>query len=248
MTKATAPIFKMCFSTLTVCAILILPFLSGCGGKDADKIGDAQMCLDNATAATANACLEKIDGLTSKAAYAIRCSGGFIAEGFDQPSKYIEAYKKLSTPPTGCSGTCSPTLGVMTLLTFSSMNNANTTYTNCYLSGSQGYTLLASTVKSATILAQVARNILGFTGTLTAANLEAAASAIANNTGGASSIATPSDLGSVAITTYQLSCTTGNQNDNSQQLCKELSTAIDAGGGAGNPTGVGNSLLGAWQN
>lgn len=246
MTKATGLTLRMCFSTLILCAFLILPFISGCGSKDADKIGDTQICLDNATAATANACLQKIDGLTSKAAYALRCAGGFITEGFDQPSKYIEAYKQLSTPPSGCSGTCSPTLGAMTLLTFSSMDNANSTYNNCYLSGSQGYTLLASTVKSATILARVANTILGFTGTLTAANLESAAAAIANGT--AASVATPSDLGSVAITTYQLSCTTGNQNDNSQQLCKELSTAIDAGGGAGNPTGVGNSLLGTWQN
>lgn len=244
MTNTTAPKFKLCFLTLTLCSALSLPFLSGCGGKDADKIGDAQICLDSATAATANSCLEKISGLTSKAAYALRCAGGFIAEGFDRPEKYIQAYSQLTATPTGCTGTCSPTLGVMALLTFSSTDTASATYDNCYLSGSQGYTLLASTVKSATILAKVARNILGFVGTLTAANLEAAAAAIAN--GSAASVASPADVGSLAITTYQLSCTTGNQNNSSQQLCTELSTSI--GSNAGNPTAVGNSLLNAWQN
>ena len=67
---------------LGLAATATLLLLVSCGPKDSDKIGDAQLCLDNATSSNVSDCVQKVDGLESPGAYVIRCSANFIQEGF----------------------------------------------------------------------------------------------------------------------------------------------------------------------
>lgn len=133
-----------------IVASLCLGLLSCGGAKDADKIGDAQFCLDKLpavpTATEVDACMSPIEGMDSVGAQAIRCSAGFIREGFSNGSRFLQAFEAID------SGTDSSSMqALMGILTFASTNsvatnfsNASTTYSACLASGGKGSTLLAS--------------------------------------------------------------------------------------------------------
>src|SRR4051812_40545203 len=75
-----------------VCALTLSVILVSCGKKDADKIGEAQLCLDKATPATAAECKVMVEGIEATGAYTIRCSANFISEGFTQAARFKQAF------------------------------------------------------------------------------------------------------------------------------------------------------------
>lgn len=249
--KALIKIFS-CISILT---------LASCGSeKESDKIGDAQICLNSATtAATANACLTKIDGITSTAAYAVRCNGSFISEGFASPTKYITAAQSLNGSNNG-------TTTFMGLITFTSagslstdLTNASNTFTYCLTSGAKGTTLLSSFGYLAMSMYNYARSTgngatqtacpttptasgYNFSSCLTAfavtnavSNATAISNMVSSSTSDSAASTLQSSMGSVIVSTYNISCSGSSAN---QSLCNTLNTAITNAGGVNNTRSV----------
>ncbi|GIL18457.1 MAG: hypothetical protein BroJett040_22080 [Oligoflexia bacterium] len=221
-------------SFIALSSMVVLAILSGCGQKkDVDKIAEAQSCLDASTAATAVACMEKVDGLSTEASYLIRCSAMFVQEGFSNPTKLAQAVNNMRG--TGASSSAS----VMSVLAFSyagtdqTTNYANATAASnyCSLSGSKGLIMLATISKLASAANYVNSANCGGAGDMTAA-----LTCLKNN-----STAVSSDLGTVMITTYQASCAT--VNDSNKLFCDQFSTAITNAGGTSNPSAVANAFL-----
>jgi hypothetical protein len=234
--------------------ILTSTFLFGCGSAtDVDKIGDAQQCLNSATATTAMSCTTKVEGLSSTGAYNIRCAAAFVREGFANPTKYTTAFSNLSNGQ----GTAS----FMGLVSFSSTGviatdaaNANTTFNDCYNAAAKGKTLISAFGYFSTALL----NFFAGTGatacktpTSGAYNLDTCMqqAAIANpqylldiaSTSTADSSASglvQSAIGSVIISTYTISCSGTGAN---KELCSTLQKAIAAGGS--NPRSVFTSFF-----
>lgn len=236
-------------------------FIFSCGSeKEVDKIGDAQICLNSATNATmANACLTKVDGIESKSAYAVRCNGSFISEGFASPTKYINAASSLN-------GSSNGTTTFMGLITFTSagtfatdLTNAGNTFTYCLASGAKGTTLLSSFGYLAMSIYNYARStgdgatqascpttptatgynfsscLTSFAVTNVVANATALANMINSSTANSAASTLQSSMGSVIVSTYNISCSGTGAN---QSLCSTLNTAITNAGGTGNTRGV----------
>ena len=123
-----------------------------CGEQDVDKIGEAQECLDSATAETAASCEDLVSGLESEKAYMVRCSVAFLKQGFDDPSKFEEIFSALS-PSEDSSGSSNPMLSAMAVLAFDTTENAADAQTKCDQSGSPGFIMLASMSNMATTIA-----------------------------------------------------------------------------------------------
>ncbi|MBL7555855.1 MAG: hypothetical protein JNM24_08540 [Bdellovibrionaceae bacterium] len=236
--KKTRLTIVRCLS-VTLTSVLLI----GCGSEtEVDKIGDAQQCLNSATSTTAMDCVTKVDGLSSTGAYNIRCAAAFVREGFANPTKYTNAFSNLNNGQG--------TANFMGLVSFSSTgsittdaSNANTTFNDCYKANAKGKTLISAFGYFSTALLNF------FSGTNASAckaptsgayNLETCMqqAAIANpqylldiaSTSTADS--SPSGLvqtsiGSVIISTYNISCSGAGAN---KELCATLEKAITAGG------------------
>ena len=244
-TKKPRPITYSHFF-VTFAGTVLAATLLGCGSaKDVDKIGEAQNCLNSASATTAMDCVTKVDGITTVGAYNIRCAAAFVREGFANPVKYTTAFSSLNG-----SGTSS----FMGLVSFSSTSNittdaanASTTFGDCYAAGAKGKTLISAfgyfsttllkffsdsaptstncktptsgSYNLTTCLADVAANLPS--GPLALIELAKA------TTTSASAAAVQTSIGSVIISTYNISCSgTGANKD----LCATLKTPVTAGG------------------
>lgn len=223
-------------SILKTLAIFSMLFLSACSEKDVDKVGDAQNCIDTATNANVTKCLDKIKGINTPAAYAIRCSAKFIEEGFDEPSRFVTAFQQLDNS----SGSGSSTLGFMGVLAFSSNSDWTTNETNanlameyCEKSESPGMITLAGAAKIATSMAKIASSVLD--GNLSQADMEAALTSCTGDT------TCQTAIGSATIAIYNSSCS-GDTKTN-KDFCADIEGAItNAGVSADDPAAVGAAL------
>ncbi len=213
--------------------------LIGCGKEtEADKIADAQSCLDVATTATVDECLTKIEGLQSEGAYLIRCAAAFIKEGYSSPTKLSTALSNLSSGSGSNSGAA--TTAVIAALAFTSKSTptdnatyALDTYNTCVKSNSNGLVLLSGlSVTSTTLWA------LGLSGSSTpptAAQLQTLMGTLANNSQAAETV------GNAAVSMYESNCASSNSAPGS--MCAQFQTAISSAGGSSNPTAVGTQLM-----
>jgi len=225
-------------STL-VLALALSGLLASCGAKDADKVGEAQLCLDDATPGTAAACMEKIEGIDSPAASLLRCSAGFIDEGFTQPTRFQQAFDALG------SGNTNSTEAFLGVLAFSSKSTADEnvtfvteTYDHCVKSKAKGFMLLGSMAKTATTLAKLAGTFASGTQPSQTDIVNAINSAVSDPTAQAA-------IGSAVATTYIASCQTGAQSD--KTLCDQFDTAL-ANVDINDSQAVGAAVLNYWKN
>jgi hypothetical protein len=219
-----------------VCALSMSAFLVSCGAKDSDKVGEAQLCLDSATQATAAACMEKISGIETTSASLLRCSAGFITEGFTSATRFNSAFAALSN------GTSNSTEGFLGVLAFNSKSTAdlnvtfaNETYEHCAKSKAKGFMLLGSMAKTATVLSKLA-------GTFTSGT-QPSETDIAN----ALATAGPTEkaaIGAAVITTYTASCQTGQVSN--AQLCTDFNAAL-TGVDTTDSAAVGAAVVSYWQ-
>lgn len=259
----------------TLTAIVIsLSMITGCGSqKDADKVGDAQTCIDNlsltATTAEINACAEKIDGMTTTGAEGIRCTVGFLREGFANGKRFLDAVHSIDSGTGGSS-----TQNLMGLLSFSSAGavaqdyeNVSSTFNSCVMSGGKGATLLASfsyvtlglmkyfvakggcadtratSTDSSYQYYDLGQCIVDTANYIAAdpLNRQDIFNDLKSSSSGDSDAASAqSGIGAVIVATYQLSCA---GSGSSKDLCKILSDAIDAAGGPTNPRAVAVGLI-----
>jgi len=223
---------------LSACAALV-----SCGKKDADKVGEAQLCIDKATKGTASSCLEKIEGIDSTGAHTLRCSAGFIDEGFTEPTRFQNALKALSEK----SGGDTNTLQFLSYIAFSSKTTAaenktfaSSTYDSCVKSKAKGLTLLGSMAMTATTIASIAGGITEGSGT----DIKNAIATLVGSGDDTSKAA----IGSAVISTYETSCS--GKSPANQGLCDQLTGYLaDAGGtvDTSDPLAVGNAILDKWK-
>lgn len=231
--------------SITLILIIVPLFffiISSCGPKEIDKIGEAQACLNSATAGTAASCMSKVDGLETAAAYNIRCAAMYIQEGFTSPTKFTNALNQLN----GSSGTSS----FMGLITFSSKGNitdddanAATAFDYCYKSGAKGATLIAAFGYMATSLYKAmscnpstptaAGYDLAGTGCLTDPTIgltnKVVAFGLKIQGQDSSTLAFLDSLGAVVLATKAISCSSTTSSN--EQLCTSLKNSISAGSG-----------------
>ncbi len=227
------------FTFLTlICTSLIL---TSCGPSAADKVGDAQLCLDTATASTVSSCVEKVAGLETSGAYLIRCSANFIQKGFGDPAQLVNAFRNLDS--TG-SGTTTAFLGA---LNFADNTFATQTYDYCLKTNQRGLSLLAAMVKSATSIAVLGNLISGScsTSTSSSSGMQTCISSIVSSIGTSNGQSAAAAVGQSVVDIYQTSCQNGSQVSSS--LCTQMSSAITSAGGSSNATNVGTAILNAWQ-
>jgi hypothetical protein len=228
--------WNMTFNAL----ILTTGLLAACAPGEADKVGEAQLCIDTAAQGQAAACLEKISGIETPAAYTLRCSAGFIDEGFTQPARFKSAFDQLSA---GGGSSTEAFLGVLSFTAKGTLDlnvaAATTTYNNCAKSEGKALKLLGSMANTATNLAKVAGALNPSTGDIT--------TAINNLVDHPSDPGNPeviAAVGTAISTTYTASCKSGQQADAS--LCEQLDAAL-VGKDLSDSAAIGQAVLAYWK-
>lgn len=178
--------------------------LTACDKKsDLEDIKNAQICLNNSPASQAQACVAKLANNNSEQANQLKCAAYFIEEGFNDPTKLINAIEGSE----GGNGT----VGIISQLAFSGGQTQSTAAFNvCNASGVAIYSQLSSLVQIATI----AKN--GVASIDTPAEFETAITNMDEAT-----------LGSLVQTTYAASCSSSSGSGESlQEFCTELGAAV----------------------
>lgn len=215
--------------TLILIYVSTSTLISCSKAKDSDKIGDAQFCMDTATAATVQTCVDKVAGIETAGAYIIRCSANFIENGFGSSQQIADTFGNLST-----SG--SSALGLLGTLNFGSTTAADTTFSNCTKTNQKGLTMLAAMVKSATAIASLG----GLINADSPAEIQAAINALIATDPTAAALT----IGTAVTTIYASSCQTGSPAN--ADLCAQMDAAY-ASAGTTDPTAIGLALLHAWD-
>lgn len=213
------------------CVLVLTLFLVACSKKsDQDKVAEAQNCLDGATSATFQTCVDMVQGLETKAAYTIRCIGKFVEEGFNESTRLSSAMNNLSS-----SGSSSQTLSIMAVMAFQknaslavNTANAQAAMNYCSQGNSKGLTMLSMLSSVATTAAEVAN----LTGNLNSTNLQAAMASIAANPTASTAV------GNAVLAAYQANCTSGATTAGG--LCTQLSSAV--GSNTNNPQAIGQAI------
>ena len=203
-------------------------------------MASAQSCMDSATtAAQANACAAKVEGIETPSAYLIRCSANFIAQGFTG-ERIAKAYQRM-TESSGSSGS-DPMLSMMSYLVFSNNDSTNTiaaTLSNCTKSGTISMLRLAEVANLASTVASVGSiNPADFDPSKSPEDLQIAIEAAVTG----ALAATPAQqeaLGTVALQMNASVCSAGSSLAD-KEVCTYMADAIQHGGSA---TGVAQYLL-----
>lgn len=220
---------------------------------DIDKIGDAQECLDKYARegeGTLAECEAKVDGVTTPAAYSIRCAAGYIREGFT-PQGFIDAFTEIET----VSG--SNVINFLNRMTFNGAGNtgaaavaanyatAQTVYGYCAQSLGKGSTILAtfSYLVNAIYNYECNGGLGSCDVTDGTAFGTALAAAILDGTARGDSLNT--DLGTIVVNTRTVSCTGGDANET---LCGFMNRAVTDAGGTSDKEAVGRAFLNVLAN
>ncbi len=217
--------------TLILLCTSSLIFISCTKSTDLDSVGDAQYCLDTATAATVQNCVDKVAGVETASAYVIRCSANFIQNGFGSSQQIVDIFENLDS-----SGGSS--LSFLGALNFSDSTVANTTFDNCSKTNQKGLTLLGAMVKSATAIASLG----GLINATSPAEIQAAIDALLN-TPGANQDDAAESIGTAVTAIYASTCQVGSPAN--ADLCAQMDQAyVEAG--TSDPSAIGLALLEAW--
>lgn len=223
--------------------------LTGCEGEQTEKdmIAEAQFCLDEARdAASANACMSKINGITSPNAYTLRCAAGFISSG-------ITSAANLSSALTAISEGGGPT-DMLQALNFGDVSLVNSTASYCSQSGQKGLALIGAMAKSATALSNAAELLGGLAScggdisNCSTANLESAISQILLDPNTPEAVDALEAIGSSIQTVYSVTC--GGTNNANSDICGDINQAAATAGidiSTADINAIGQALLEQWK-
>ncbi|MBY0317044.1 MAG: hypothetical protein K2Q26_16110 [Bdellovibrionales bacterium] len=220
--------------------------ITNCESKDDDKIYAAQQCLNTATPATVDACVAKVQGLSSNQSYVIRCSADFIRQKIST-SRIVNALEDLDN------GTGDVTTTALSFFTFKDdiSNPSNTgkvlvasAVENCSKTGSPILKDLALLSQMATLLTSIA----GLTGSITDEGLDPAAleAWLAGQNSGTINALPAGDLealGNVIIQAQPSYCGNGGQFEGTE-VCTDLNQAVNSG----DPLQIAKDLLNQLKN
>jgi hypothetical protein len=234
-----------------------LLFNGGCKESSADKVADAQECLDRYAREGGDLalCEAYVAGMTTPPAHGIRCASGFIKEGFSSAQTFIDAFSAISTV------NATSVQNFLMLITFDSAGNSTQGVVNAnYANAQKVYgSCAASLAKGATMISTFSylTNVLykyecdnlpasGFMGSCVMDGTALAAAILVGATDPSGSTDSMKvDLGTIVVNTNTVSCSTGAANE---KLCEFLSTAITNAGGPNNKALVGEEFLNVLQN
>lgn len=204
----TAPKNSTISIILSATALLTAVVLTSCTKEsELDTIKDAQMCLNDAAPAAAQACVSKLSAIDTDQANQLKCAAYFIEEGFGTPSALIDAID--AAEGASCTG-CSGSMNVISVLKFSTAAQSSAAFEVCNDSGIGVYSQLSSLVQISTLA-----NSFGASAT-TPAQFETAILAMP-----------PALLGDVALSAYASSCTgQSGSGEALQNFCGELAGAV----------------------
>jgi hypothetical protein len=211
--------------------------MAGCGPTDADKISDAQSCLNMTSPAGAPACVAMVAGIVSQDASLIRCSGAFIQEGFGDASKIASALTNIDNDPTSTGS-----MAMMAVLAFQgstdvnlNLTTAQSAQTECANSGSPGLIFLSGVALTATQAVALFPGISDPTN-VTPADIQTGLTNLADN---AADPATQAVVGNAVLSMYDVSCQNGSSNT-AGNYCEQFQSVIDQVGSA--PADIGKFL------
>lgn len=204
--KTTVKSSHLILATLTLAVFS----LTACEKEsEMDTIKDAQMCLNKAAPANAQACVSKLASNTSPQANQLKCAAYFIQENLGTPTALIDALDQSNASCTGCS---SGSMAIISALSFSSgVATSNAAFDVCSTSGVAIYTQLSSLVQIATLAKSINP------AAMTPDQYATAVNTIPSST-----------LGELVQTTYSSSCSSSNSNSDSalNEFCGELGSAL----------------------
>lgn len=214
-------------------SISLILLTVSCGKKtDADKIAEAQACLDTATATTAAACADSVEGMTTSGAYLIRCVAGILEANFLSVSNIQSIVDSTKNGSSAGSTTAAfdfltfPMTAGATLET--DYTKAKTAKSNCTLSESPGMQWIMNLAFTATSAKYCV--LLG--------NGTDIATAFAN---ASCQTAVAEPIGAALNEAYATNCGTGQGQDNSA-VCSQMDAARAACGET-NTNGIGIYLM-----
>ncbi|CAN5453201.1 hypothetical protein BH10BDE1_BH10BDE1_07260 [soil metagenome] len=219
--------------------------LTSCETPEDQQLASSQQCIDAAkTSSDADICYASVAGLESEKAYLIRCSAGYIAQGFTG-ARFASAFQRLKDNPSSGQD---PMATVMAYLIFSkpstTYSSADNTLTNCTKSGVRAMVRLATMTKLATFIATSGLGGIPANADPTDPSFDPAAisTAIANlaNSGSAADQAA---VGNIAIQANTAYCNEGSSFENNE-ICVNLKQAL---AGSSDPTTIGQALLAQLQ-
>ena len=204
--------------------------LTGCESDESRALADAQSCIDRASPSQASLCSAMVNGLTGSAAYAIRCSAHYLANGFTG-ARFAAAFQQIKT----ATGTVDPMTSAMGYLVFpatSGIHGSDTTLSDCSLSASTSLKRIAILTSFATFIASQTGAALtpAADGSLTPAQMKQAVQAFSGN---------PAVIGDLAIQANTAFCAPGSSLAGNR-VCTDLTSAVT--GGASTTT-IGTALL-----
>lgn len=195
---------------LSATALLTAMAFTSCSKEsELDTIKDAQMCLNDATTATAQSCVSKLSGINTPQANQLKCAAYFIEEGYGTPTKLIDAIEAAETS-NGNTGS----MNMISQLSFQDSNNASEAFDVCSVSGISVYSQLSSLVQISTLAKSLGSLPDG-------ASADDYKDAIINDV-------PPAALGALVNSTYASSCSGGNAGSGEalSEYCDELSEVI----------------------
>lgn len=237
--------------------IFLILILSSCflinvscsSAGDIDKIGDAQHCLDKFARdgeGSLDDCELKVEGVTTPAAFSIRCAAGYIRDGFTAQG-LVTAFSKIETV------TSSNMADFLNSLVFdaagttgqaaveTNYSTVQTVYGHCADSLGKGVTLLATFSYLTNAVYNYRCNSGAGTCNTTATSTDLLVTLNSAYTDvSARGVALCTDLGTIAVNTREVSCTNGVANET---LCEILDQAVIDAGGTTNKEAVGREFL-----
>lgn len=214
--------------------------LMGCESEEDRSLAAAQTCLDVAqTSADASTCLALIESHESKAAYHIRCSANFIAQGFTG-SRMASAFERLAADDGNGPD---PFINLMAFLVFSKDDlpdhTVDKTVENCAKSGVRSLERLSTAAQLATLIAGTTPSGLESfdpTDPDLIANMEDAIDSLALST----PLEVAEQVGAIALSMDQSFCNEDSSFED-EEICAYLDESIE---GAENNAELGTALLG----
>ncbi|UYL08803.1 hypothetical protein B9G69_017305 [Bdellovibrio sp. SKB1291214] len=242
--------------TAVLAGLGFLATLSACSAQsDKDKLMEAQFCLDESTAATAQSCVSSIAYMQTSQSYALQCAAGFIESGVTSPANLSQALDSISNNSNSSTA-------LLSALNMGSVSLANNTAEYCAKSGQVGFSLLGAMAKSATSIASAASSLgLGSCSTdlsqCDTSQIEDTITEIQKTINSdpsatmslADATAAVEAIASSIQTVYTTTCGTTGAN---QDICDPIKTAIaDAGVDITDPNldlvALGKELLAQWK-
>ncbi len=218
--------------------------LAACETPEDQKLAGAQNCIDIAkTSDDADRCTAMVSGVETEKAYLIRCSAGYIAQGFTG-ARFATAFQRLKDNPSSGQDPMATVMAYMIFTKALPAYTADATLANCTKSGVRSMVRLATMTKLATFIATA-----GLGGIPTTAdplnpafNPAAITTAIAN-LAGSGSPADQANVGAIAVQMNTAYCNPGSSFE-SNEVCTNIKNAVNGGG---SQQAIGQALLAQLQ-